>query len=254
MQARPGRKFRATYISAITQLSPHLLRFVLVGDDLHDFPSDQDGVHVKAVLSPDGQPFTDDGWREATKRSYTIREFNPTTKQLVLDFVVNRHQGPATDWAQQAKVGDYLGIAGPGEAKMTDFNGSHYLLVGDLTSVNAVNGFARYMRPDAQVIGVVSVPTRADCIAMDAGSHLHMHWHIEDETSQSLPDLVESLAANMPRDTQVFLGLEASQLRAIKSMLLNELEFERLNIHATGYWKKGLDADRFGEDKRRNPL
>jgi NADPH-dependent ferric siderophore reductase len=67
-------------------------------------------------------------------------------------------------------------------------------------------------------------------------------------------DFVYDVALKLPKDSQVFLGLEGSQLRAIKSLLLDTLEFDRINIHATVYWKKGLDADRFGADKKRNPV
>lgn len=254
MQQRPTRKFRSTTVASVTTLSPHLKRIVLTGDDLHDFPLQQDGIHVKAVLSPDGKPFSDDSWREATKRSYTIREFDPVNKHLVLDFVINRHSGPATNWAAQAKVGDYIGIAGPGEPKLTDFNANSYLLVGDLTSVNAVNGYAKFIPASAQLTAIVTVPTREDIIEMDAGKHLNVHWHVEDETSLTLTEFVKKWVANIPSDTQVFLGLEASQVRAVKGLLLNEYKVNRLTMHATGYWKQGMDADRFGADKKRNPL
>lgn len=248
------RKFRATRVAAISILSPHLKRFVLAGEDLNDFPKGQDGVHVKAILSPDGQPLSEENRQSAIKRSYTIREFDEVNKRLVLDFVINRHQGPATDWALNAKVGDYLGIGGPGTPKLTNFNAHSYLLVGDLTSMNAVNGYAKFISPKAQLVAVVSIPSRADIIAMDAGPHLKVHWHIENETSLTLADFVKNRINELAKDSQVFLGLEAGQIRALKGMLLDELEFERLNIHATGYWKKGLDADRFGADKKRNPL
>lgn len=248
------RKFRATRVVSSQQLSPHLQRIIVGGEDLHDFPLKQDGVHVKAILSPDGQPLNENNRQSAIKRSYTIREFDAANKHLVLDFVINRHSGPATDWARNAKIGDYLGIGGPGERKLTNFAAHSYLLVGDITAVNAVNGYAKFISPDAQLVAVVSVPTRGDVIAMDAGEHLHVHWHIEDETDLSLSEFVQPLIGLLAKDSEVFLGLEATQIRSLKSLLLHELGFSRLNIHATGYWKKGMDADRFGADKKRNPL
>jgi NADPH-dependent ferric siderophore reductase len=252
-----SRKVRLTQVAAMQVISPNLKRITLKGDDLNDFPTGQDGAHVKVLLPHSGQtrPNLDiNGHEPAVKRSYTIREFNSVKKQLILDFVINRHQGPATNWAAQAKVGDYLGIAGPGVRKLTNFNTNSYLLIGDITSVNAVNGYAKFIAKKAQLTAIVTVPTRADIILMDAGEHLNVHWHVEDESSVTLVDFVHGLVVNLARDSQVFIGLEASQLRSIKSLLLNELEFNRLNIHATGYWKKGMDADRFGADKKRNPL
>lgn len=252
-----SRKVRLTQVAAIQKISTHLKRFVLSGADLADFPSGHDGAHVKVLLPHPGEilPNLDiKGERPAIKRSYTIREFDAINKELVIDFVIDCHQGPATDWAAGAKVGDYLGIAGPGVRKLTDFNAESYLLIGDITSVNAVNGYAKFIHPQATIKAFITVPTRADIIAMDGEEQLQINWRIGDENPADMTECVRALAADMPKNSQVFIGLEASQLRAVKSILLSELEFNRLHLHATGYWKQGLDADRFNSDKKRNPL
>lgn len=247
-----NRKFRSTQVAETHQLTPHLKRFVLSGDDLHDFPTDQDGAHVKIIFLADGSPVTPDNQQNAIKRSYTIREFDANQKRLTLDFVVNRHQGPATQWAQQAKVGDQLTIAGPGTRKLTNFEAPSYLLIGDITAVNAVNGYAKFISSEASITAIVTVPTADDVIEMDGAQQVH--WHIEDQSTLSLEEFTRTLASNLSKDSQVFMGLEASQLRTIKGMLLRELDFSRLNMHATGYWKQGMDADKFGADKKKNPL
>ena len=243
-----SRKVRLTRVTAIHNIATHLKRFVLSGPDL---------AHVKVLLPHPGEALPNldiKGENPAIKRSYTIREFDASNKELVIDFVIDCHQGPATDWAAGAKVGDYLGIAGPGARKLTDFNAGSYLLIGDITSVNAVNGYAKFIQPQATIKALVTVPTRSDIIAMDGEEQLQISWRIEDETPEVMAASVRDLATNMSSNSQVFIGLEASQLREVKSMLLSELAFNRLNIHATGYWKKGMDADRFNSDKKRNPL
>lgn len=252
-----SRKVRLCQVAAIYKLSPHLRRIILSGPELADFPTGQDGAHVKVLLPHigDSLPNLDiNGANPALKRSYTIREFDAANRELVIDFVVNRHQGPFTNWAAQAKVGDYVGIAGPGARKLTNFNTDSYLLIGDITAVNAVNGYAKLTPPHADLRALITVPTRADIIAMDNTERIQLVWRIEDENPADIAECARTVAAEMQGNTQVFIGLEASQLRAVKSMLLDELEFKRLNIHATGYWKKGMDADRFNADKKRNAL
>lgn len=252
-----SRKVRLTQVANIHRLSPHLQRVTLSGPDLIDFPSGQDGAHVKVLLPHPGNTMPNleiKGENPALKRSYTIREFDDVKKQLIIDFVIDRHRGPATDWAAQAKIGDYLGIAGPGVRKLTDFTADSYLLIGDITAVNAVNGYAKFIPASAELRALISVPTQDDIIEMDGAEHLQITWCIEDENHTEIAESVRRIAFDMPRDSQVFIGLEARELRAVKSMLMEELEFNRLHIHATGYWKKGLDADRFNMDKKRNPL
>lgn len=252
-----SRKVRLTQVANTYRLSPHLQRVILSGPDLIDFPSGQDGVHVKVLLPHLGNARPNleiNGENPALKRSYTIREFDDVKKQLVIDFVIDRHRGPGTDWVAQAKVGDYLGIAGPGVRKLTDFTADSYLLIGDITAVNAVNGYAKFIPANAELRALITVPTRDDIIEMDGAEHLQITWRIEDENPTEIAESVRRIAVDMPRDSQIFIGLEARELRAVKSMLLEELEFNRLHIHATGYWKKGIDADRFNMDKKRHPL
>ncbi|MGY5449389.1 siderophore-interacting protein [Agarivorans sp. MS3-6] len=238
---------RLTKISSIIELSPHLRRFVLSGDSLSDFPVGLEGSYVKVV-------FQEPGKSEKTMRSYTIRAFNPNTLELALDFVINRHKGPATNWAKSATVGDHVTIAGPGPLKLTNYSHHSYLLVGDLTSVNAINGYIPRFKPDASVKAIISVPSRNDIIDMDYDDALNTQWFIEDENKLSLEQIVLQTAQTMAKDTQVFLGLEATIIRALRPKLQQDIGFNRLNVSAVGYWKRGLDADRFGAHKKANPL
>lgn len=238
---------RLTYVSKVTDLSPHLRRIVVTGDSLKGFPIGQEGSYVKVVLQQEGE-------KELKMRSYTIRFFNPETTELAVDFVINRHNGPATDWARKAKVGDSIGIAGPGPIKMTNYNHHSYLLVGDITSVNAINGYVPRFKKGADVRAIVAVPTRADIIEMDYDDTLNTQWFIEDDATLTLEEKVLQTARDMPRDSHVFLGLEARNIRSLRPILQKNIGFDRLNVFAVGYWKQGIDADRFGAQKRVNPV
>ncbi len=238
---------RLTHVSEVIELSPHLRRIVVAGDSLKDFPVGMEGAHVKVVFQQEGE-------YERKMRSYTIRFFNPETSELALDFVVNRHYGPATNWALEARVGDSVGIAGPGPMKMTNYEHHSYLLVGDITSVNAINGYVPRLREGADVRAIVAVPTRADIIEMDYDDSLNTEWFIEDEAKITLEEKICESAKDMPKDTHVFLGLEARSVRSLRPVLQEDIGFDRLNVIAVGYWKKGVDADRFGAQKKAAPL
>lgn len=203
-----------------------------------------EGSYVKVVLPHQG----------AKMRSYTIRSFDPSSHELALDFVVNRHTGPVTNWAQTANVGDSVGIAGPGPMKMTHYNHHSYLLVGDITSLNAINGYIPRFRPDANIRAVIEVPTEADIIAMDYDSATNTQWFIEQENPAELEQALFEIAAKMPLDTHVFLGLEAQKVRSLRALLQDRLGFSKHNISAVGYWKRGIDADEFSRQKQADPL
>ena len=238
---------RMTHVSQIIELSSHLRRIIVTGDSLNDFPIGLEGGYVKVVLPQQG---------DAPKkmRSYTIRSFNPNTKELALDFVVNRHDGPATHWARDAKVGDSVGIAGPGPMKMTNYEHHSYLLIGDLTSMNALNGYIPRFKNATDVRSIIVVPTRSDVIEMDYNNKHQTIWLVEDESNQTLAQKVAEVATNMAKDSHLFLGLEAGEIRTLRPLIQEQLGFDRVNISTVGYWKKGVDADRFGAQKKANPL
>jgi len=238
---------RLTHVSSISDLSPHLRRIVLTGESLSDFPLSFEGSHVK-VLVPQAESDS------VKMRSYTIRFFNPETKQLALDFVVNRHQGPATDWASNVKVGDDVKIAGPGPLKISNYDHHSYLLIADITAMNAINGYLPRFKQSADVRAIISVPTRADIITMDYDDSTNTSWFIEDEETITLADKVREIAQGLDKDSHLFLGLESSLIRLLRPILQDELAFDRINISAVGYWKDGVDADRFGAQKRKTPL
>ncbi|XQW83905.1 siderophore-interacting protein [Thalassotalea piscium] len=234
---------RLTHVLKIIDLSPHLRRIVFTGDSLHGFPVGFEGGYVKVVINP-----TDPS--QLKMRSYTIRSFDSDLLELTLDFVINRHEGPATNWALSAKIGDSVGIAGPGPMKLTDYNHHSNLLVGDLTSINAINGYMPRFKKDADSKAILSVPTRADIIELDYDESLNTKWFVEDEEKGSLEDLVIATAQTMSKDTYVFMAVEAGVIKNVRPVLTEEIGIDRLNVLAVGYWKKGVDAERFGEQKK----
>lgn len=238
---------RLVYVSDIISLTPHLTRVVFSGDNLLGFPEGREGAHVKVIIE-------DSVSASFKMRSYTIRKFDIERNELSLDFVVNRHAGPATNWVQQARVGDSVKIAGPGPLKIQHFDEENYLLVGDITSVNAINGYVPRFKSAKEITAIISVPTQADIIDLDYGDMAETYWHVEDESSMSLEEIVFENARNMPKHTHVFMGLEAKKIRSLRCVLQEDIGFERVNISAVGYWKAGVDADAFGQQKKAQPL
>ena len=86
-----GPKMRMTHVLRIEDLSPHMRRIVVGSEDLEGFPSGQEGAHVKAIFPRPGESKPKLGLAFGAKkwmRSYTIRAFDGSTKELTLDFAV----------------------------------------------------------------------------------------------------------------------------------------------------------------------
>jgi len=109
--------------------TPHMIRVILAGQDLADFPEDQESGYVKVVVERDDKP---------VMRSYTIRAFDKLQRHLTLDFVDHGDAGPASAWANRAAPGTALAIHGPGPTKLVDTNADWFLLAGDMTALPAI--------------------------------------------------------------------------------------------------------------------
>src|SRR5690606_21815632 len=91
---------------------------------------------VLPVMGPKGPSFSE-GQDRPISRDYTPRLYDADAMELHIDFVLH-HSGPATDWAAAAKVGDYLGVAGPRGSFIIPHEFDWHLLIGDETAIPAI--------------------------------------------------------------------------------------------------------------------
>src|SRR5690554_1079168 len=140
---------RRLEVRRVAELSPSMRRITLAGDDLAGFLSASFDDHVKLIvpeaageepdvpaIGPEGMIFAE-GRRKPAMRDDTPRRYDPASNELDIDFVLG-HEGPATDWASQAKPGHPLGIAGPRGSFVVPMTFDWHLLIGDETAIPAI--------------------------------------------------------------------------------------------------------------------
>ena len=112
--ARRRPTLRPVQVVRIEDPGPRLRRVTFGGDSLQGFGPARPGAHIKLFFSEmpaDWRP--EPGQPRPTARTYTPRSFDAQRNQLVVEFV--RHgAGVASDWVEQAQVGDRITVAGPG--------------------------------------------------------------------------------------------------------------------------------------------
>ncbi|WP_189401630.1 siderophore-interacting protein [Arenicella chitinivorans] len=229
-----------TQVAQIEDLGPHMRRITLTGEDLNDFPPDQESAHFKAIFPQPGQTIPKLGIYPGFKkwmRSYTVRAFNDQTKTLTVDFAVNDHKGLGTDWAGRAQVGDYLGIAGPGDTKHTNYAADWHLLVADLTALPAAAAVLEKLPRDAKGTAHLQVPTAQDKQRINYPKDVNINWVIN-------PDLTTNRLLNAVQNTPwlegepaIFIAAESSQMKAIKKYVKRMPGYSRQQTYASGYWK-----------------
>lgn len=121
--------FRKMRVVDVGQVTPHMRRVRLAGDDLGRYGA-FGGMHVRVlfptadnpdpvwpVAGPNGLPQWPSEERRPAARVYTIRHLDIAAGHMDLDFVVHGPQdqaeGIGAAWAAAARTGDEVGIIGP---------------------------------------------------------------------------------------------------------------------------------------------
>ncbi|HEY4091760.1 MAG TPA: siderophore-interacting protein [Luteibacter sp.] len=234
-------KMRMLTVVNVQQLTPHMLRITVHGPELEGFPSASPDDHVKLffpvstgefnmpVMTPDGPQYPE-GKEPSPARDYTPRAFRPKVLELDLDFVIHG-EGPASTWAEKAKVGDTLGVGGPRGSMIVPGDYDHYVLVGDETALPAIGRWLEEMPKDTAVTILAEVASADEKQVLARETQ----WFIRGAS----PSLDEALATlPIPRgDTFWWVATESKRARELRSLLVETRGIDKDWVKATGYWQ-----------------
>jgi len=121
---------------------------------------------VIVAYRPVGDP-DDDEWEvdndagEPILRDYTVRAWNPETRELTFDFVVHEH-GVAGLWARDVQLGDEVVVMGPQANWLLPENYGHYLAAGDETALPAISRIIEEAPAGAHVTALIEIANAAE--------------------------------------------------------------------------------------------
>lgn len=243
-----GPKMRMTQVVAVQELSPHMRRIVVAGETLADIPSDRAGAHVK-VIFPNPAASNNKpklglyiGFKK-WMRSYTVRKFDQKRLELTLDFAVNDHEGLASNWATQAKVGDYLGIAGSADSiKHTDYFADNHLFFGDLTALPVVASTLEQLPENAIGNAWIQVPDKQDIQVLQSPKGININWLVtKNNLNNKLNNKFLIALEKQPKDltnTAIFIAGETTMVKRLKHYLRKNCQYKKSKLYASGYWNK----------------
>src|SRR3954454_18827195 len=127
-----------------------MIRVVLGGAGLAGFPAGEFADHYVKLLfppkaAPYGVPFDVEQVRAEhpqelwpVTRTYTVRDWDPASGELTIDFVYHGDEGLAGPWAASAVPGDRIQFFGPGGGYTPSPAADWHLLVGDESALPAI--------------------------------------------------------------------------------------------------------------------
>jgi NADPH-dependent ferric siderophore reductase len=245
------RKLRNVAVKKKYDLTPNMLRIILTGDELKDFPEGQESAYIKLLfVSSTTKPIM---------RTYTIKKFDLASLELTLDFVVHgvnndpiiqaEQFGPAISWANNVEVGEQITIDGPGPVKLIDSNADWFFFAGDMTAIPAISTNIECLPEGAKGHAVLEILTEADKYPIAAPKGINIHWVINNEPNQKnsvLLDAVKKIKwlAGAPH---IWVASEFDAMRSLRryfkeSFTEKKLTINHGQIYASSYWKMG-DTD-----------
>ena len=215
------------------ELSPNMMRVVLSGPDLHDFPIDVEGGYVKLILA--------EGEEKPTVRSFTVRKFSLESLELTLDMVSHGSTGPAGSWARQVEVDEKVKISGPGRCQMIESNADWFLLAGDMSALPAIKVNLESLPDDASGHVFLEVISDADKTELRRPHGIDLHWIVNPDPE--LPNSVlEDTVLDLPwceGKVSVWAAGEYSASRTLRQYFRHKRVIPRGNMYVSCYWKIG---------------
>jgi NADPH-dependent ferric siderophore reductase len=180
-------------------LSPSFLRVTFTGAELSDFASNGWDQRIKVMLPLPGRGIEDcpsdadwyGAWRALPAerrmpiRTYTVRARRPELGEVDVDFVLHGATGPASAWAETARVGDEVVLIGPNARFPGPTGGFEWhppadasclLVAGDETAAPAICAIVETLRPGRPAKVLLEVPTPADALNVAAPEGVEITW------------------------------------------------------------------------------
>ncbi|RTD84392.1 siderophore-interacting protein [Variovorax atrisoli] len=260
-RVRHELRFRKLSVKTVQRVTPHLIRVTLTGDDLAGFQSPGFDDHVKLffpdpatgklslpTMGPEG-PVWPEG--RPTMRDYTPRRHDAKAGTLEIDFALHE-AGPATQWAEQARAGDILGVGGPRGSFIVPTEFDWHLLIGDDTALPAISRRLAELPAGARAVVLAEIDSEADEIAFDTQAELILKWAHRRGTEPGLSHvLLDALKAiELPAgDFHAWVGCESAIAKALRAHLVGERGANPKWTRASGYWRRGAVATHDSHDE-----
>lgn len=222
-------KRRTLDVVNVEQISPGFKRVTLKGESLADFISASFDDHVKFIVNPEAA--------EPAMRDYTPRSYDNAKQELVIEFAMHG-EGPANAWAEKVKPGDQAFIAGPRGSRVIPTDYQWQLMFGDETAFPAISRRLEELPAGARVTVVALAQDARDRREFPTQADAQIVWVDSDE---QLIDWAKQhqLSAG---EGFVWCAAEASSIKALRNIFVEEKGHDINAIRTSAYWKKRTAA------------
>ncbi|CRM81521.1 MULTISPECIES: siderophore-interacting protein [unclassified Pseudomonas] len=235
-------KRRRLEVLRVVDITPRMRRITLGGEQLAGFASLGSDDHIKLLFAQnaaeqaalESPTFSVKGeGPQPAMRDYTPRRIDLGSGELDIDFVLHG-DGPASTWAEQAKPGQHLHIAGPRGSMIVPDIFDSYLLVGDETALPAIARRLEELPAGRKVLAVIEIADEHEQQALDSAADVEVIWVVRGR--DDLLGAVREL--QVPQGSlYAWVATETKLSRQVRRVLLDEHTLNDEFVKAVGYWR-----------------
>jgi len=247
--------FRVVTVIGVEDITPHMRRISFAGDDLARFDR-LEAIHVRLFLPPpeldeplwpelgeDGLLRLPTGDNAPVVRKYTIRHIDTEAGTLSIDFVRHDDAGPGAAFAARARIGDRIGMAGPGGRGLREAD--WYLFMGDETALPAIGRMLAHLPETARGLAYIEVADAGEEQTLAHPAGIALHWlhrgSVAPGTTTLLQEAFETVTwPGEEAGVYVWAALEHEGFKALRAAARQRLRAERDHHLIVGYWRRGI--------------
>ncbi|WP_368904508.1 DUF2218 domain-containing protein [Taklimakanibacter lacteus] len=246
-------QFREMRVAGIEDLTPHMRRIRLKGENLTRF-AEFDGMHVRVLFptpqvpepgwpeaGPNGLPVWPAEDRRAPARVYTIRKLDVARGFMEIDFVMHGDESIGSGWAASARPGSIVGIMGPLGRPVR--SAQWYVLGADETGLPALGRILEKLPAATRGFAFVEVADKGEEQIIAHPPGFELHWiHRNGKAPGEDARLAETICAvSRPAGTKCFswFAAEAEAAKQVREHWRGKLGLGRDETLAAAYWRRG---------------
>ncbi|AIG02771.1 putative iron utilisation protein [Pseudomonas fluorescens] len=235
-------KRRRLDVLRVVDITPRMRRITLGGEQLAGFVSLGSDDHIKLLFPQDAAELAalqsptfairGDG-PQPPMRDYTPRRFDLSLGELDIDFVLHG-DGPASTWAEQAKPGQHLYIAGPRGSMIVPDIFDSYLLVGDETALPAIARRLEELPAGRKVLAVIEIADEHEQQTLESAADVQVLWVV-----RGVDDLLATVEKLQLAGGSLYawVATETKLSRQVRRVLLDKHRLNDEFVKAVGYWR-----------------
>jgi NADPH-dependent ferric siderophore reductase len=171
---------------------------------------------------------------------YTVRQWDPASREVTLLMVRHGDEGPASAWVDRAAPGDPVALWGPRSAYHPPAETEWYLLVADETGLPAVAAILETLPVAATARVFAEVADESEQQDLPASPGVDVTWLYRNGAPAGTTSLLGDAVRAMPwpgGTPYVWGGGESRAMTAVRRFVRGNRGLSREAVSLVAYWR-----------------